>query len=169
MTRRLVSVGCLVLLALSTHGCRRISKRTLKDTEGRRFQAECDREQRCKLQQDEGPDAPAGKPALKLQTRGWLVGICNVADADATPDAADCRPLTCESNEDCPPAHGDKDGDCLNGWCTDPANPVSVEDSVMLCLAGTGLGKVSERQHQLYAMALNCGKPCKVPKTCKQP
>jgi hypothetical protein len=39
----------------------------------------------------------------------------------------------------------------------------------MLCLAGTGKPGNTPLQVQRYAMALNCGSPCKVPAPCRQP
>lgn len=156
-------VGCALLPA-----CRRISKRTLKDTEGRTFEAECDRNGTCKLKQVNGVEAPADKPALALSADARLVGICNVAEG-GTPAAGDCRALECASDSDCPPALGEKDGTCVNQLCIAPTGEQGVSDAVMMCLAGTGLGRTKPNQVGLYAMALNCGNPCVVPKPCRQP
>ncbi len=159
----------LAMALIASSSCRRVSERTLKDTEGRELTATCDRQQRCALVRAAGPEAPPGLPHLVLHTPGRLVGLCDSASSAPPKDPWDCRPLVCRSDADCPPQHDAKDGKCLNGWCTDPANAVSVPDAVMLCLAGTGLGKNTKEQHNLYAMALNCGTPCTVPRTCRQP
>jgi hypothetical protein len=39
----------------------------------------------------------------------------------------------------------------------------------MLCLSGTGLGRETPAQIERYALALNCGSPCKIPAPCAQP
>jgi hypothetical protein len=39
----------------------------------------------------------------------------------------------------------------------------------MLCLAGTGLGRETPAQVERYALALNCGNPCRIPTPCAQP
>jgi hypothetical protein len=38
----------------------------------------------------------------------------------------------------------------------------------MLCLAGTGLGHAEAKQVERYALGLNCGAPCVVPKPCER-
>lgn len=168
------TLAACLLAALSAlggaTGCRSISQRTLTDTEGRTFAAECDREGSCKLKQISGEDAPSGKPALALSATGRLLGMCNVSAEGAAPEGpADCRALECESDADCPPSHGQKDGSCLNELCIVPTLEPSVSDAVMMCLAGTGLGRNKPNQVGLFAMALNCGSPCVVPKPCRQP
>ena len=140
----------------------------MHDTEGRTFEATCPKDGRCKLSQKSGPKS-AEKPAQTLLTGGRLVGICDVKDGEAPQGPFDCRPLGCESDADCPPLHGMKDGQCLHARCSDPAEAVSVQDSVMLCLAGTGLGRDTPAQIDRYALALNCGTPCTVPAPCQQP
>jgi hypothetical protein len=62
-----------------------------------------------------------------------------------------------------------KDGQCLNHHCGDAAEPLGVQDAIMLCLAGTGLGRKTAAQIERYALALNCGSPCTVPAPCPQP
>lgn len=142
--------------------------RVLRDTEGRTFQAICSREGDCKLQQKAGPQR-VDRPAQVLMTGGRLVGICDVTADEPPRGPYDCRPLACESDADCPPAHGMKDGQCLNRRCSDPAEAISTQDAIMLCLSGTGLGRETPPQIERYALALNCGKPCKVPAPCPQP
>jgi len=75
----------------------------------------------------------------------------------------------CSGDANCPPAHGSKDGHCVNGLCVEPSGELNTDDAVMLCLAGTGLGKDSPEQVSRFAMALNCGSPCKIPAVCRQP
>ena len=159
----------LLVVAVAASGCRRVSTRTLKDTEGRTFTAECDRQGQCNLTRDKAEPGSPDKKDLVLHSPGRLVAMCDAA-GDAKPDlAADCRPLVCESDDACPPAHGLKHGTCVNGLCTEPANPLTQDDSVLLCLAGTGMGKSAAAQVDRYAMGLNCGSPCVVPKPCRQP
>ena len=160
----------LVVPALLASGCSRVSERPLLDTEGRQFSAQCDRDGQCTLSQTSGQTRKDGKTALTLTHTGRLVGICDVAPGSTTPEGpADCRALVCQADTDCPPAHGLKNGQCLNALCADAAQTLASPDSVMLCLAGSGLGNSEPRQIERYALALNCGSPCKVPAPCRQP
>jgi hypothetical protein len=160
---RLSTVALLLWLV----GCGKTGPRTLRDSEGRTFSALC-AEGRCKIEQKAGPQRE-GKQSQAILGAGRLVGICDVASSEAEPETHDCRPLLCESDADCPPDHGMKDGQCLNGRCSDPAGEVSVKDAILLCLAGTGLGRSTPRQVERYALALNCGSPCRVPAPCQKP
>ena len=156
----------LALLALA--GCQKSGPRLLRDTEGRSFEATCPAEGSCKFTQTGGKKR-TGKPAQALLTGSRLVGLCDVAENATTPEGPfDCRPLDCESDTDCPPLHGMKNGQCVHRRCSDPAEAVSVQDAVMLCLAGTGLGRETAAQIERYALALNCGTPCNIPAPCSQ-
>jgi hypothetical protein len=161
---RLSSVTLLLLLI----GCQKASGRQLRDTEGRIFSANCPPGGECKLEQKSGPQR-IEKPSQALLVGSRLVGVCDVKVGEPPRGPMDCRPLVCESDADCPPpAQGSEDGHCLNRRCSDPAGPIGVQDSIMLCLSGTGLGHDSQQQIERYAMALNCGKPCKIPEPCPQ-
>ena len=127
------------------------------------------REQHCQLEQTAGPTVGGGASELVLRAPGALVAVCSVAPASEPESPSDCRALLCQADGQCPPAHGIKDGHCVNGLCREPENRLTVEDAVMLCLAGTGLGRGSEQQVARYAMALNCGDPCTIPAPCRQP
>lgn len=161
----LLAFGLLTSLA----GCKSMSERQLVDTERRHFMAKCQRTGECALTQTAGDRRAGSKTALTLVRVGRLVGICDVEPGKAAETPADCRALVCQSDADCPPGHGLKDGQCLNALCTDPAQTLVPEDSVMLCLAGSGLGNEQARQIERYALGLNCGTPCKVPAPCRQP
>jgi hypothetical protein len=168
MTRTLALLCSLGLLVAP--GCRRVSQRVLRDTENRALSARCDRDQHCTLEQTAGPTVGEQANALVLRSVGALVGVCNTAPSASEPGSpSDCRPLVCQTDADCPPSHGAKDGSCVNSLCREPSNPLTVDDAVMLCLAGTGLGKDLPDQVARYAMALNCGQPCKIPTPCRQP
>jgi hypothetical protein len=147
--------------------CRSISTRTLRDTEGRTVTARCDRDGRCNFEQNSGPKSPRGD-GFALHSPGRLVALCDVVGG-APPDVRDCRALECTSDDACPPGHGLRDGKCLNGLCIEPMNAQGPDDAVLLCLAGKGLGRDQPRQVEAYAMGLNCGTPCVVPKPCRQP
>jgi hypothetical protein len=164
----LVAFGLLASLA----GCKRTTERQLVDTERRHFSAKCQPSGECVLSQTSGEKrdkAQAGKSGLALLRLGRLVGICDVVPGQKPESAGECRALVCQSDADCPPGHGLKDGQCLNALCADPAQALAPEDSVMLCLAGSGLGNEQARQVDRYALGLNCGTPCKVPSPCRQP
>lgn len=163
------SIGvALVAAGVALGGCHR-SLQVLKDSEGRTFSARCTEQGRCRLTERGGAPPPAGKPALLLHDSSFVVGICNARAGATRAPASDCRPLVCQRDADCPPAHGLETGTCVDGLCTAPAEPVQVDDAVMLCLAGTGLGLGTALQVQRYALAKNCGAPCKVPAPCRQP
>jgi hypothetical protein len=159
----------LALAAAAATGCRSISKRRLEDTEGRSFEARCDREGSCTLKQTAGPTVSDPDTELRLWSPGALVAVCNSAPASEPKSASDCRALVCQADENCPPAHGIKHGHCVNGLCREPAHSLTVDDAVMLCLAATGLGRETKEQAERYALAQNCGSPCKVPSPCRQP
>jgi hypothetical protein len=61
-----------------------------------------------------------------------------------------------------------KEGQCVHGRCSDPAEAISVQDAILLCLAGTGTGRETPAQIERYALALNCGTPCRIPAPCQQ-
>jgi hypothetical protein len=108
-------------------------------------------------------------PAHALLLGGRLVGICDVKEAEPPRGPYDCRTLSCQDDKDCPPLHDMADGQCVHGHCSDPAEALGVQDAVMLCLAGTGLGRETPAQIERYALALNCGTPCQIPAPCAQP
>ena len=159
-----------VLAAIaSAGGCKSVSERRLLDSEGREFLAKCQRSGECTLTQTAGQPTRAGRGAFALTHTGRLVGICDVVEGGVPDTPAECRALVCQGDSDCPPHHGLKDGQCVNALCTDPAQTLSTPDSVMLCLAGSGVGHEQPRQVERYALGLNCGSPCKVPAPCRQP
>jgi hypothetical protein len=158
----------LIAAGAALGGCHRGRQQVLKDSEGRTFSARCTEQGQCDLTQRSGPSAP-GKPALLLHNSSFVVGVCDARKGAPRAPASDCRPLVCTKDANCPPAHGLKIGTCVDGLCTAPAEPVRVDDAVMLCLAGTGLGLGTPLQVQRYALAQNCGSPCKVPAPCRQP
>ena len=168
-SRQRTGFSVLVFL-LTAVGCKSVSERRLLDTEGREFLAKCRRSGECAITQLSGLKRSDGKNSLLLSQTGRLIGICDVADGQTSADTpTDCRALVCQTDTDCPPSHGLKDGQCLNALCTDPAQPLVSQDSIMLCLAGAGLGRDQPRQIERYALGLNCGTPCKVPAPCRQP
>lgn len=158
-----------VAVAVAVVGCKRISERTLTDTEGRTFRAKCDREGSCELSRASAEPVSPDKTGLVIHATGRLVTLCDVGPSKQPADVTDCRALVCEKDDQCPPSHGLRDGACVSGLCTEPSNGIGRDDAIMLCLAGTGLGKSEQNQVDRYAMALNCGTPCLIPKPCRQP
>ncbi len=161
-------VGLSTVAGLLAFGCQKGGPRQVRDSEGRTFEATCLSKAPCKFQQKAGPRR-VEKPTQTLLLGSRLVGICDVKEGEAPPYPFDCRPLDCQSDAECPPLHDMKDGQCLNRRCSDPAEPIGVQDSIMLCLSGTGLGRETPAQVERYALALNCGDPCKIPAPCAQP
>lgn len=166
MLSRLATLST-VLAVLAPVGCQKSGPVLLRDTEKRTFEATCPAEGPCKLEQKSGSKR-ADKPAQSLLLGSRLVGICDVADGQPPAGPFDCRPLDCQSNGDCPPLHGMKEGQCVHNRCSDPSEALSSQDAIMLCLAGTGLGRETPAQIERYALALNCGTPCRVPAPCQQ-
>jgi hypothetical protein len=166
---RVGSIFCALLSLPGAFGCKSVSERQLADTEGRVFSASCERSGACAFTQTSGARRQDGKTGQALLQTGRLIGMCDVEPGQAPGSPSDCRALVCRSDSDCPPGHGMKDGQCLNALCADPAQPLNSSDSVMLCLAGSGLGRAEPRQVERFALGFNCGTPCKVPAPCRQP
>lgn len=145
--------------------CRRGESLELKDTEGRRFTARLRGGEIVRVTQ---ATASQSDDSFTLDRDGYLVGVCPTA-ASAGLSMAQCRGLICQGHQDCPPAHGLKQGTCINGLCIEPAHAIGPKDAVMLCLAGTGIGRSTPVQTERFALGLNCGQPCKVPAPCQQP
>src|SRR6478609_8588964 len=114
--------------------CQSAGPRRLRDSEGRTFEASCPKAEPCVLKQTSG-QRRAERPSQALLVGGRLVGICDVKSGEAPSAPYECRPLTCDTDADCPPLHGMKDGQCLNHHCGDAAEALSVQDAVILCLA----------------------------------
>ncbi|MFZ5891673.1 MAG: hypothetical protein ACOY0T_11520 [Myxococcota bacterium] len=141
--------------------CKGPTEVSVRDTEGRVFSARCPgAPETCTLKQQAGPRAANATPALRAS--GRFVGVC-----DSSHDA-DCRALTCASDDDCPPPGKAQGGSCLAGFCVDPTHDIASSDAVMACLAGSGLGHADARQVERYALGLNCGTPCTIPKPCER-
>jgi len=157
-----------VAVCSALFACQNAGPRKLRDTEGRTFEADCPKDGPCRITQKSG-QRRAGRPEQALLVGSRLVGVCDVKSGAAPEAPFDCRPLSCDSDAECPALHGMKDGQCLNHHCGDAAESLGVQDAVILCLAGTGLGRDSAEQIERYALALNCGTPCTVPKPCQQP
>jgi hypothetical protein len=155
------AIASLVLAALGLCACKERASLTLRDSEGRTFSARCPEElSSCVLTQESG--ARAGGAAPSLRAKGRYIGVC-----DSTHDA-DCRLLTCSSDAECPAPGRAPSGSCIGGACVDPRSEINASDAVMLCLAGSGLGHAEPRQIERYALALNCGTPCRVPTPCER-
>jgi len=153
----------LVFAALTSLGLFACDRATqLRDTEGRVYRAICASGD-CKLEQTAGTKPQSAASAPTLDGDGRFVAVCDVAPgAAATPE--DCRAVTCSSAADCPAALGVST--CETGFCVQPERPVTRRDAVILCLAGTGLGREKPVQMERYALALNCGQPCTIPAAC---
>lgn len=168
----------LILLSIATwsvaSGCSKKSERlSLRDTEGRSFEAVCDRAGECSLRGsvDANPSSPkpkGAKPSWVFLREGKLFGACD-AWSGKPPDLWDCRAIVCDSDADCPAIASVRTGMCMRGLCEDPSKTIDASDSVMLCLAGTGPGYASAAQIERYAMGKECGSPCRVPSPCRQP
>jgi len=113
--------------------------------------------------------APESSGHFQVRRTGYLVAACPAPDAPLEAPITQCRALVCRADGDCPPAHGLKQGTCINGLCVEPSHNINAEDAIVLCLAGTGAGYGSPQQVERFALGLNCGQPCRVPSPCRQP
>lgn len=161
-------LGLLFSLGLCTWGCQRNAQPTVTDSEGRSFALRCeDAQKACALIPAGGTKNANTYPVLRSE--GRVVGVCDAVGEDAQVHPADCRPLVCKADADCPPTHGPGTGACIDQLCVDASHAIVANDAVMLCLAGTGVGHAAPRQIERYALGLNCGSPCVVPSPCRQP
>lgn len=160
----------LSLVGMSPIGCKRSPTRTLIDSEQRRFSAQCDPKGECEVAAEATATAAgtAPPPHFTLWRTGRVVGICESTAQGAPPNVADCRPLVCHADADCPPAQGLPHGVCIGQLCTEPSHSIIVDDAIQLCLAGTGAGPRRPLQVERLALGLNCGSPCQIPKPCRQ-
>jgi hypothetical protein len=161
--------GLLFVLMGLAGACQRQGPLVVRDSEGRAFSVRCNEaETSCSLRPAAGVKLADGAAAV-LRAEGRVIGVCDAVGEEARVHPADCRPLSCERDADCPPVHGPNTGSCLDQLCVDPAHELGPNDAVMLCLAGTGTGHAAPRQIERYALGLNCGTPCVVPSPCRQP
>ena len=176
----LVRLGALcsaiAVMASSTVSCSKPTRLNLKDTEGRAFSAVCN-DGECQVEGSEAATPSAPKPddgaaAFVLHRASRLFAICEVwrqGGASHAINPADCRALTCDRDQDCPPVSGLLEGACTNHLCIEPTGAVAAEDAVLLCLAGTGKPTGSTKQVERYALGNACVEPCRVPAVCRQP
>lgn len=168
------ATAVVVLLVACAAGCsKRHGPATLRDTEGRTFDAKCERSGDCTIgsslvARPSGAKPSGGEPAWVLLRQGRYYGACETWKGH-DPEPWDCRAIVCQSDANCPAIEGVSTGTCMHGLCGDPARDVSTPDAVLLCLAGTGPGHETTAQLDRYAMAAACGSPCKVPTPCRQP
>jgi hypothetical protein len=161
---RKVALGLAAVVAVS---CGKNEPRTLRDSEGRTFSAQCTKEGVCQVTQTGGAAWP-GKPELLMHRESRLIGICRAGPSKVIESPGDCRVVVCESDGDCPPAHGLPHGACVNGTCTEQSRELDENDAAMLCLWGLGLGRDTPKHVERLSMALNCGTPCEIPAPCRQ-
>jgi hypothetical protein len=153
-------------------GCQKTPQATLTDSERRQFVLTCPKSGPCSVATSrtnaEAPPSKAGETKdFTLRATGRVVGICGPVAAGQSPNLSECRPLVCQSNAECPPAQGLSQGVCINQLCTEPSHEVISDDAVMLCLAGTGAPNQTPSQAERFALGLNCGSPCRIPKPCR--
>ncbi|MGC4090928.1 MAG: hypothetical protein QM756_24255 [Polyangiaceae bacterium] len=153
------SLGAVLVLTLLS-ACKTQANVDLRDSEGRVFSARCSGDiSTCALTRREGG---AGSPTPKLRASGRYIGVCD------SEHPADCRLITCQGDDGCPASGRAAHGACVGGLCVDPLHEIDENDSVMSCLAGTGVGHSEPRQVERYALGLNCGKPCSIPAPCQR-
>lgn len=166
-TRALFAAASLMLAAASCKS--EPPPARLSDTEGRVFELRY-AQKPWVPRQTSGPQFGTGSGPLHVRTLSRLMAACNGDPEGGAPPAENCRALVCSSDRQCPPvADTSVPGTCISGLCVDPSRDIQMADAILLCLAGTGLGKHSPAQADRYALAVNCGTPCQVPTPCRQP
>lgn len=160
------TIRAIATIAICASACSRTETIQLKDTEGRGFIAWLKESQVVRVTKNEPPNRDE---QFTIERKGYLVAVCPGSATSAEVPIAQCRGLVCRADQECPPAHGLKQGTCINGLCIEPSNAIGPDDAIMLCLAGTGVGDSLPSQIERFALGLNCGEPCKVPTPCKQP
>lgn len=155
-------LGTLASMSVNL-ACNRGSDLTVRDSEGRNFRVHAEGALPPHI---ELSPTPSGKFVLRFESR--IVGACAAAESGAIESTADCRPIVCDTDSECP---RDKSGvvACMKGLCVVEAHPIDVSDAAMLCLSGTGVGHDIPEQVERFALAQNCGNPCQVPTACRQP
>jgi hypothetical protein len=177
-TRVPVKVTVLVISGLLS-SCSQTANKTVVDSEQRTFILNCDKSATCTVapattnsvepRTVERKKKGEETSAYALRASGRLVGVCGPLLSESSLQLADCRPLICQNDADCPPAEGLTRGVCINQLCTAPAHEFNSDDAVLLCLAGTGGPNQTALQAERFALGLNCGTPCRIPKVCRQP
>ncbi|HEY5959872.1 MAG TPA: hypothetical protein VIV60_25130 [Polyangiaceae bacterium] len=179
MTRRslpspLLRCAMLLCIGLLSVSCRNRSEQTIEDSEGRHFLVQCSQDHSCTVAEkptDSGRPSATGSTStavMQLRSSGRVIGVCGPLPPEHKPAPADCRPIVCADNRDCPASEGLSDGACINGICTEPSHEITSGDAVMLCLAGTGAQTLNANQVERLALGLNCGTPCRIPRPCRQ-
>lgn len=154
------------MACVSPAACRHSVTLDLTDTEHRRFTATYAGNELTELRLLE----PRTSSVLyDVRRAGYLVAVCPTSLGESRVAPTHCRALVCQADVNCPPAHGLKQGTCINGLCIEPSQNIGADDAIMLCLAGTGAGYSSPVQVERFALGLNCGRPCRVPSPCRQP
>jgi hypothetical protein len=159
---RLVTPWCHTLICLALVACQRDGTTEVKDTEGRAFTVTCTANAGCSIAAKTGAEPKSG-PALTLRSDGSVLGVC---DRDAPPIT--CRPLLCESDDECPTVDGVV-RTCARSLCSEPSRKLTRTDVVMLCLAGSGVGYDQPRQRERYATALASEEGSPLPAGCRKP
>ena len=159
-------IRAIAIVVVCASACSRTETNQLRDTEGRSFTASLKDNQVVGVTKNEPPNRDA---LFTIERKGYLVAVCPGSATSAEVPIAQCRGLVCRTDQECPPAHGLKQGTCISGLCIEPSNSIGPDDAIMLCLAGTGAGDSKPSQIERFALGLNCGEPCKVPTPCRQP
>ena len=154
----------LLAVTVALHSCAGMPS-TVTDTEKRVFRIDCTEGKACSPSQVEGMKSAGARQVLA--TSSHVLSVCDAAQAGYRPAPATCRPISCESDADCPIVDSTRNGTCRRGICTNPLKDLVVGDAVSLCLAGTGIGQRTPEQAEKYALGLNCGDPCRVPAACR--
>ena len=114
-----------MLVTVTLAGCNQTPS-TLEDTEGRVFETAC-MANACELRQISGP---LSKPQRLVRDSRVMV-VCEKDSRTARREPRRCRPLTCDSDRECPlTADSSMLGSCRRGYCEDARIPLATVDAV---------------------------------------
>lgn len=154
MQRSLHSLA-LLTAALLLLGC----DVTPRDTEGRTFNAECEKND-CTL----NLVTPEGVKLYSVHKTSRILSACAPDD----PRGFDCRPLVCDDGRACSTLGG-AEFSCLRGLCQAAERPLSNADFTSLCLAGTGPFQHNAAQVERITFGRAASGRSEVPVACRQP
>ncbi len=151
--------------ACSLVGCKK-GPQPFADTLGRSFTYECKEKGGCTFARQDAPSNPK-KTDVLLARKGRVLSVCDVPPGAKDAATPGCRAVTCETG-DCPPDPNGARLACENGLCVAPQAEITTDDSILLCMADTQLGRGAKQSARL-ALAYSCGRPCVIPPSCRQP
>jgi hypothetical protein len=136
----------IIVFAAALASCRGGRPFALHDTEGWEYTARCPDRGCARVLESPHPSHPAancgpGDSAGFVLAGAGVIAACHACvrgESARVIDDADCRPLACETDPDCPPLVNGAHVRCMHGVCQVPGAALDVTGAVALCMAGAG-------------------------------